>query len=114
MIHEDDRRTLESFPEAKIIKVKQDTVIGQHYHKIKTERFILLEGKCKLIIKSTSEPVSIKGKNNTLILKGEYKMKKGEIYVIEPNIYHEFEIKKDSILLGFNSHPYDPTDDYKL
>lgn len=104
MIHEDERRILESFPEAKIIKVKQDTVIGQHYHKIKTEHFILLTGKCDLIV-STVDGIRMYGK---------IKMKKGNIQTVPPNTYHEFHIKKDSVLLGFNSHPYDPTDDYKL
>lgn len=104
MIHEDERRILESFPEAKIIKVKQDTVIGQHYHKIKTEQFILLIGKCNLVV-STTEGIKRGGK---------IKMTKGVIQTIPPNTYHEFHISKDSILLGFNSHSYDPTDDYKL
>lgn len=104
MIHEDERRILESFPEAKIIKVKQDCVIGEHYHKIKTEQFILCEGKCKLIVANT-EGIKMAGK---------MVMKKGHLYIIPPNTYHEFHIEKDSVLIGINSHPYDPTDDYKL
>lgn len=104
MIHEDERRILESFPEAKIIKVKQDCVIGEHYHKIKTEQFILCEGKCKLVV-SNVEGIPMKGSMN---------MKKGGLYIIQPNTYHEFHIEKDSVLIGINSHPYDPTDDYKL
>lgn len=102
MIHEDERRILESFPEAKIIKVKQDCVIGEHYHKIKTEKFVLCEGYC-----------TISGIDNNGITFSE-DMKIGYFYTIEPLKYHVFNIKKDSVLLGFNSHPYDPTDDYKL
>ncbi|HEU5290538.1 MAG TPA: cupin domain-containing protein [Cyclobacteriaceae bacterium] len=104
MIHEDERRTLEPFPEAKIITIKQDCVIGNHYHKIKTEKFILLKGKCKLNL-STVEGI---------IMRTSVKMKTGETYTVPPNTWHEFQITKDSILLGFNSHPYDSTDDYKL
>lgn len=99
MIHEDERRTLESFPEAKIIKVKQDCVIGHHYHKIKTEKFILAEGECHLY--THSEHL-------------HKQMKIGELIEIPPFMYHFFDIKKDSVLIGINSHPYDPTDDYKL
>lgn len=104
MIHEDERRILESFPEAKIIKVKQDTIIGQHYHKIKTERFILVEGECEFAIQTV----------NGVMRHGKLSMVIGKLYIIHPNTYHEFHIKKDSVLIGINSHPYDPTDDYKL
>lgn len=102
--HEDERRILESFPEAKIIKVKQDCIIGEHYHKIKTEQFILCDGKCKLVVKNVGG----------IRMEGKFNMKKGELYIIPPNTYHEFHIEKDSVLIGINSHPYDPTDDYKL
>lgn len=105
MIHEDERRILESFPEAKIIKVKQDCVIGEHYHKIKTEKFILCEGKCKVVVKSV---------DSDFVMTAKHKMKIGELCTILPNTYHEFHIEKDSVLIGINSHPYDPTDDYKL
>lgn len=104
MIHEDERRILESFPEAKIIKVKQDCVIGEHYHKIKTEQFILCEGKCKLIMLTTD----LVGFGRSV------KMKIGELFVIPPGIYHEFHISAESVLIGINSHPYDKSDDYKI
>lgn len=96
MIHEDERRILESYPEAKIITAKKDTTIGKHYHKVKTEKFILIHGECEIVRNGFSED-----------------MAKCFVYEVIPNTFHEFHIKKDSILLGFNSHPYDPTDDYK-
>ena len=104
MIHEDERRILESFPEAKIIKVKQDCVIGEHYYKIKTEQFILCEGSCHFAISTV----------NGMMSHGLIPMHIGKLYIIHPNTYHVFHIKKDSVLIGINSHPYDPTDDYKL
>lgn len=106
MIHEDDRRILESFPEAKIIKAKQDCIIGQHYHKIKTEKFFLVEGEG--ILKETTNESPIKSWLNI------EQMPIGKHYHIFPNIYHEFHLKKGAVLIGINSHPYDPTDDYKL
>lgn len=96
MIHEDDRRVLESFPEAKIITAKKDCVIGKHYHRIKTERFLLIHGSCEITRNNITEP-----------------MLKGVIYTVKPEVYHEFNIKKDTTIVGFNSHPYDPGDDYK-
>lgn len=104
MIHEDERRILESFPEAKIIKVKQDCVIGEHYHKIKTEFFILCEGRCTLRYKNVLD-------DDRFHL---HEMPIGNLTIILPHSYHEFYIEKDSVLIGINSHPYDPSDDYKL
>lgn len=94
--HSDERRDLHSFPEAKLIVAKKDAVIGRHYHKIKTERFILSEGA------------------GLLHLDGEYiQMEIGRIYNVEPGQYHEFILKRGSVMVGLNSHPYDPADDYR-
>lgn len=90
--HEDDRRILESFPEAKVITAKVDCEIGNHFHKIKTEMFILSSGEC--------------------LLNGDV-MEIGKIYVVPPGVNHSFKIAKDSVLVGINSHPYDGSDDYK-
>lgn len=100
MIHEDERRTLEDWPEAKVITAKQDCILGGHYHKIKTEKFILLSGKATLII-------------NTIVGDVSKKMKKSEVYTIDPNVKHSFKLEKGSVLLGLCSHPYDPSDDYR-
>lgn len=95
--HEDERRILQSFPEAKMITAKADTVIGGHFHKLKTELFILTHGECGL---------------KTV---GEVKlMEIGRQYIIRPGTYHEFHIKKGSVLIGLNSHAYNPADDYHL
>lgn len=96
MIHEDERRILESFPEAKLITSKTDCVLGKHYHKIKTERFLLASGSCEIVRDGGTEP-----------------MIKGVIYTVRPSVRHSFNIKENSVLIGFNSHPYDPSDDYK-
>lgn len=103
-IHQDDRRTLESFPEAKIITAKQDCVIGKHYHKVKTEKFILTLGACGLHCRDIGENKRHYG----------FEMVIGRLYSIPPNTYHEFHIEKGSVLVGINSHPYDPLDDYKI
>lgn len=100
MIHEDERRTLEDWPEAKIITAKTDCILGGHYHKIKTEKFILISGKAKMVI-------------NTLIGDVSKAMKVGKVYTIDPNIKHSFILTKDTVLIGLCSHPFDITDDYK-
>jgi len=95
--HEDQRRRLHSFPEAKLLEIKEDCVIGDHYHKIKTEKFILCEGEAELIIRD--------GQTTD--------MKIGKIYTVLTNQHHTFKVKAGSVLVGLNSMPYDPKDDYK-
>lgn len=101
--HEDQRRTLYSFAEAKVLEVKEDCVLGKHYHKLKTEIFILSKGEC------TVDYCSIENRGLE-----SRKMLIGELHIIEPNTYHEFHIKAGSILIGLNSKPFDAADDYKL
>jgi D-lyxose ketol-isomerase len=95
--HSDDRRDLTTYPEAKLIEVKRDTVIGQHYHSVKTERFILSSGECDLLLDGRRTPMVI-----------------GQLYTVVPGQYHEFHAKQGVVLIGLNSHAYDPADDYRL
>jgi GDPmannose 4,6-dehydratase len=94
-IHDDDRRTLEAYPEAKIITAKKDTTIGGHFHKRKTELFILSQGDAMLIREGHME-----------------QMKIGQIYTVVPGVFHEFQIREGSVLVGINSQEYDPADDH--
>lgn len=96
MIHEDDRRVLEDWPEAKIITAKKDCVLGNHYHKIKTERFVLTSGWA---IISRGDQVE--------------EMKIGKLYEVTPGVMHSFHLSKDSVMIGLCSHVFDPNDDYK-
>lgn len=103
MIHEDERRTLEDWPEAKIITAKTFCKLGNHYHKIKTEKFILVSGSATLF-----EEIPFKTDTNYR------ELKIGELITILPNVRHTFEIKDGSVLIGLCSHPFDPSDDYKI
>lgn len=96
MIHEDERRILEDWPEAKIITAKKDCRLGDHYHKVKTEKFILIEGDVNIYRGNDGE-----------------KMILGKLYVVLPNTIHSFTMKKGAKMIGLCSHIYDPTDDYK-
>jgi len=95
-INEDNRRKLIDFPEGKILEIKEDCVVGGHYHQIKTEYFILSKGSCLMILDNMKVPMRI-----------------GELYTVPPFTTHSFQIKKGSILIGLCSHPYDPNDEYK-
>jgi len=99
--HSDARRDLFSYPEAKLIVAKEDTVIGKHYHKLKEEIFILSSGKCTVFF--SANPIRV-----------GTEMKPGELHRVPPGIYHEFHLTKGSVLIGLNSCPYDASDDYRL
>lgn len=96
MIHEDERRVLESYPEAKLITANKNTTLGGHYHKIKTEKFILIQGNGNITRNGLTEVMS-----------------KGFIYEVTPGTMHSFFLLEGSVIVGLNSHPYNPSDDYK-
>lgn len=97
--HSDERRDLQSFPEAKVLTIKQDCTIGGHYHKRKAEHFILSEGAGRI---SLGPP------------DGFETMVRGRIYTVPPGTPHWFALDKGSVLIGLNSQPYDPSDDYPV
>lgn len=99
--HSDDRRDLETFPEAKVITVKRDATIGGHYHALKDEHFILSEGIGRMILGE--------GPASTLT-----HMQIGRIYTVPAGTPHWFELKAGAKLVGLNSRAYDQSDDYHV
>lgn len=106
--HEDERRTLESFPEAKVIRLKKDATIGGHYHLKKDEHFILSEGEGEII----RGPATFAGMRGEVTV-AEW-MKIGKVYTIAAGTPHWFRLKAGAVLVGLNSRSYDPTDDYHV
>lgn len=96
-LHEDARRTLQTFAEGKLITAKTDTVLGGHFHKRKTERFVLISGSAK---------ITVDGKT--------FGMAPATIYEVKPGELHSFEMTAGSVMIGLNSEPYDPADDYRI
>jgi GDPmannose 4,6-dehydratase len=99
--HSDDRRDLTSYPEAKVLRLKRDAVIGQHYHLRKEESFILSEGSGSMLLETAPGLLAME------------QMQLGKIYIVKPGQYHEFRLTAGSVLVGLNSQPYDPADDYR-
>lgn len=96
-IHDDDRRELVSFPEAKLITARRDATLGNHYHVKKTERFILISGRAVMML----------GQEET-------EMEIGKLYTVPPVTPHSFRLTAGSRLIGLNSTVYDPSDDYRV
>lgn len=100
-IHEDDRRKLIEWSGGAISKAliaKQDCYVGDHYHRNKEERFLLLSG--------TALDVII-GEDCLGMADGP------EEFTVPANTYHRFHLQKGSILLGVCSEEFDPNDEIK-
>ena len=101
--HEDDRRILtewiSDFPIrcCKVLEMKQDGALGNHYHKNKVDTFYLLKGGGTYQIGDTQ---------GHLI--------EGGCYRAENNIPHSFSLKAGSILLEASSTPYDKEDEISI
>lgn len=100
--HEDDRRVLtewvRDFPlrTCKALEVKQDSILGDHFHKEKDEVFYLLKGSGFVTLDSDRTELKV-----------------GDVIYAARGVKHTFELAKDSILLEAGNKPFDPTDDYK-
>lgn len=103
-VHEDDRRIIYDwatglFKSCKAVIVKNTIPIGDHYHKNKTEEFLLLVGRfLELEV----------GKSILYNVDAPHKV------VVPPGTYHRFICSPGSILLGTATELFDETDEIKL
>ncbi len=98
-IHEDDRRKLIEWSGGKVSKAliaKEDCTVGDHYHRNKEEKFLLLSGYGNFIIGDRSIQPQAPFE-----------------FVVPANTYHSFWLVKGSILLGVCSEEFDPADEIK-
>jgi quercetin dioxygenase-like cupin family protein len=96
----DSRRDLYEFeyPVSKLVIAKERCVLGRHFHKLKTELFILLSGTGRMRLGNADwTPLPPLSRID-----------------VPPGLAHTFELAPGSILLGYCSKSYDPTDDYEL
>ncbi len=103
VIHEDNRRYLaeyiSDFPirTSKVMYVKEDCVLGSHYHKLKDDIFYLVKGSGTAVL------------NNRAM-----DFKKGDCLLVKAGSKHAFTLKKGSILIEASTTPYDKTDEYQV
>lgn len=102
--HEDDRRHLiewiSDIPirSAKYIRVKIDSIIGDHYHEKQDEIFFLAEGFAKRVVVGDMEEIDVAAPRKWIAKKGEH---------------HLFELKAGSLLLAAGTTPFDASDELK-
>ncbi len=99
-IHEDDRRKLIEWDGGVVSKAliaRRVCTVGDHYHRNKEERFLLLKGAATIIIGDDfSEKVFAPFE-----------------FTVPVNTYHRFELRKGTILLCVCSGLFDPDDEIK-
>lgn len=105
LVSEDHRRSLFEFGEgkwkcAKYVEIKEDSIIGNHFHLEKDECFLLIEGEISgLYLEDRKTPVSEN-------IKAPY------AFNVPRGIYHKFNIKAGSKLIGLMSEHYNKEDDH--
>lgn len=112
--HEDDRRKLVDWSDGletktcKVIVAKEDCTLGKHYHKLKTERFMLVHGEAEM----ERDTELMFGKMHSNFRAQKHSMALHLPYVVVPNVVHTFYLKKGAVLIALIDRVYDPEDDY--
>ena len=79
--------------EANLIRSDAGAVRGNHYHKYTTEAFVLLEGQIRVTLQRVVDAKLEGGKQIVSIAAHQ-------VFVIEPNICHTFEILEPSMWIN--------------
>ena len=97
--HSDNRRDLHEYeyPVTKILEAKEDCELGNHYHKLKDEVFLITNGQCTAIVDDKIIP---------MVPFIPVDVKAGAV--------HKFVMLKGTVLVGFCTRAYDSTDDYHV
>ncbi len=102
-VHEDDRRKLiewanGDFKVAKALIAKSDCIVGDHYHREKDEKFLLLSGVANRVIIGDGSWDAVKAPAQFIVYRGSY---------------HLFDLAEGSVLLGVATAEFDPGDEIK-
>lgn len=112
-VHEDDRRVLTDWNDdlatktVKIVQAKKECVLGNHYHKIKTERFMLIKGQADMF------RWEFDGEHAYTNYGARGPMTLNKPYIVKPEVRHSFWLQRGAILVCLVDKEYDPEDDYK-
>ena len=102
-VHEDDRRKIlewatGEFKVAKALIAKEGCIVGDHYHRNKDEKFLLLSGFAPFVV----------------IGENEWRNTEAPCYWEVPRgNYHRFELAEGSVLLGVGTEEFDPADEIR-
>ena len=80
-----------------IIDSKPNTLRGNHYHKNTDELFIILEGKIRITLQAVLSDEELDAEKKTV------DVQMGDVFKIDKNVNHIFEIKENSKWLNILS-----------
>jgi dTDP-4-dehydrorhamnose 3,5-epimerase-like enzyme len=100
-VHEDDRRKLHemtpgSFKVCKAIVAKEGCVLGNHHHARKTESFLLIVGKARMVVIGDSTWTDLPAPQE---------------WVVPPGTFHVFDLEPGSVLVGTATEQFNPKDE---
>lgn len=101
--HEDDRRLLVEYVHdiptrnIKVLYIKQDSVLGKHYHKLKDDIFYLIKGSGKYILDEIEE-----------------NFVEGDSFYVPRGVTHTLKMKAGSIIIESSSEPYEKGDEHEI
>lgn len=90
--------------EVNVIRSDAGAIRGNHFHKGTTEAFVLLEGRLRIILERVSNG-ALSGSCDVVMAEA------GQVFLIEPNVCHEFEVLEPSVwinLLDIALNPDNP------
>lgn len=92
-VFEDERGTLvqlihEGYNQINVVTSKAGVERGNHFHRLNREGFFVVEGAFLL-------EASLNGKTES------YEFKKGDMFIIEPNVMHRFVYRENTTLVAF-------------
>lgn len=104
IVSEDHRRIIaelgagDNWKVCKYLLMKEDGIVGKHYHKNKRELFLVVYGKLNEV--RLNENVYLDPQLPCVI-------------DVRPNTYHEFNMCAGTVLVCLSSEEHDDNDDYK-
>jgi quercetin dioxygenase-like cupin family protein len=84
------------------IELKQGTVRGNHYHKIKREYVYILSGRVSFVLLDLETNA-----------REEIELAGGSLAFIEPGIVHALDVKENGLAVEFSPNRFDPSDTYR-
>ena len=104
-VNEDERGRFEglinfgSWEEFNLVSIVKGKTRGGHYHKYTHEAFIMLEGMVSVELENAQAP-----------LKQSVTVKKGDVFIISPNVFHTFSALENSSWINVLSKKHDRND----
>ena len=87
-----------NWQEINYVSSKKGTERANHYHKNLKELFIIIKGEIRITYFNLETKNNIKSKI----------VKQGDVFLFEKNIFHRFEVLKDSVWLNVLSKKINP------